>query len=127
MKTIDRVTYFLNHVRRLAGRTDYALVNSKNHFPTGCGIASSAAGFAALALAASRAYGLDLSPTDLSCLARLGSGSAARSVFGGFVELRQGDTHASACAEQLAPESHWTDLRDLVIVVSREEKSVLFG
>jgi diphosphomevalonate decarboxylase len=65
-------------------------VQSENNFPTGAGVASSAAAFAALAVAAAAAAGLTLPERDLSRLARLGSGSASRSVPGGFVEWHAG-------------------------------------
>src|SRR5206468_3449334 len=71
--------------------TARALVATRSTVPRGVGLASSAAAFAALALAASRAAGLALDPPALSALARRGSGSAARSIFGGFVEWRRGE------------------------------------
>ncbi|MFJ8477008.1 diphosphomevalonate decarboxylase [Kitasatospora sp. NPDC094011] len=80
-----RVTAFLDLVRQRAELTTRAVVETRNTGPTGAGLASSASGFAALATAAGAAYGLTLDPTALSRLARRGSGSAARSVFGGFV------------------------------------------
>jgi diphosphomevalonate decarboxylase len=80
----QRVVTFLDLVRELAGRTEPAVVDTRNSVPTGAGLASSASGFTALALAAATAYGLDLDATALSRLARRGSVSAARSVFGGF-------------------------------------------
>ncbi len=79
-----RVTAFLELVRERAGSTRRAVVDSRNTVPTGAGLASSASGFAALAVAAAAAYGLELDATGLSRLARRGSGSASRSVFGGF-------------------------------------------
>jgi diphosphomevalonate decarboxylase len=82
-----RVRAFLDLVRSRAGARARARVTSGNSFPTGSGLASSASAFAALALAATRAYGIDLPPAELSALARRGSGSAARSIFGGFVEM----------------------------------------
>ncbi|POM23586.1 homoserine kinase [Actinomadura rubteroloni] len=85
-----RVGGFLDLVRALAGRGERALVESDNQVPTGAGLASSAAGFAALAAAATAAYGLDLGGRELSRLARRGSGSACRSVFGGFVQWHAG-------------------------------------
>lgn len=85
-----RVTAFLELVRRRAGRFEAAVVDTHNTVPTGAGLASSASGFAALALAASTAYGLKLDNTELSRLARRGSGSASRSVFGGFAVWRAG-------------------------------------
>jgi diphosphomevalonate decarboxylase len=85
-----RITPFLDLVRQRAGIDDRASVSSHNTFPTASGLASSASGFAALALAATRAARLSLSPRDLSILARRGSGSAARSIFGGFVRMSAG-------------------------------------
>lgn len=84
------VTAFLDRVRQRAGLRLYAEVNSRNEFPTAAGLASSASGYAALAAAATGAAGLALSPAELSQLARLGSGSAARSIFGGLVHLHAG-------------------------------------
>ena len=89
-QTTRRVSAFLDRVRARAGVDTRATVVTDNSVPTASGLASSASGFAALALAASRAVGLDLPPNELSALARLGSGSAARSIFGGFVEMAPG-------------------------------------
>ena len=89
-KATRRISAFLDQVRRMAGRSERALVVSKNSFPTAAGLASSASAFAALAYATSEAYGLHLEPKALSVLARTGSGSAARSIFGGFVRMYAG-------------------------------------
>lgn len=86
----SRITPFLNVIRGVAKIETHAWVISRNHFPTASGLASSASGFAALALAASHAAGLDPTPRELSILARIGSGSAARSIFGGFVRMHEG-------------------------------------
>ena len=86
----DRVITFLELVRQLSGRTEPAVVDTRNSVPTAAGLASSASGFAALAMAGAAAYGLDLDPTALSRLARRGSASAARSIFGGFAVLHAG-------------------------------------
>jgi len=94
-----RVTAFLDLVRAQTGVQIRARVTSKNEFPTASGLASSASGFAALALAATKAGGLDLAPRELSILARRGSGSAARSVFGGFVRMHAGVASEDAFAE----------------------------
>lgn len=85
-----RIVAFLDLVRSQANTSARAEVITENSVPTAAGLASSASGFAALALAASRAAGLTLDPDQLSALARRGSGSAARSVFGGFVEMSPG-------------------------------------
>lgn len=86
----QRIVAFLDLVRDLAGRTERAIVDTRNTVPTGAGLASSASGFTALALAASVAYGLDLDAAALSRLARRGSVSASRSVFGGFAVCHAG-------------------------------------
>ena len=115
----DAVVQFLDRVREMAGTTDRARVRSRNNFPTASGLASSASGFAALAGAATSALGLELSDRELSRLARFGSGSAARSVFGGFVEWRAGTrADGSDCdARELFGPHHWPALRDLVVIV----------
>ena len=121
--SLQRVSQFLDYVRRLVGSTSYARVSSTNNFPTGAGIASSASAFAALALAASKAAGLDLDQKDLSRLARLGSGSACRSVPDGFVEWLPGEADAGSYAISIAPKDHW-GLVDAVAVVSQEHKPI---
>ena len=83
-----RVSKCLDEVRRRVGVTLKARVESANDFPTAAGLASSASGFAALAVAANQALGAGIEPSELADLARRASGSAARSIFGGFVELR---------------------------------------
>ena len=108
-RTLARVRALLDLVRARAGLHDPAEVTTSNSVPTAGGLASSASGFAALALAASRAAGLELGDTELSALARRGSGSAARSVFGGFVEMHPGtrDDGADAVAEPLPAADGW--------------------
>ena len=94
---------------------------SENNFPTGAGIASSASAFAALALAASKAAGLDLPEAELSRLARRGSGSACRSIPGGFVEWQSGTGDEDSFAVSISPPDHWA-LADCIAVVSAEHK-----
>ncbi len=122
-EALERVARHLDHIRRLAGVALPAEVISRNNFPTGAGIASSASAFAALTVAACHALALELSERELSALARLGSGSACRSVPGGFVEWYAGEDHGSSYAESIAPADHW-ELIDLVAIVSREHKAV---
>lgn len=86
----QRVIAFLDLVREMAGRTESAAVDTRNSVPTAAGLASSASGFAALAVAGAAAYGLELDPTALSRLARRGSASAARSIFGAFAICHAG-------------------------------------
>lgn len=120
----ERVIRHLDWIRHLAGDRRYrARVVSRNNFPMGSGIASSASAFAALTVAACAAIGLALDRTQLSAVARRGSGSASRSLFGGYVEWERGTDDATSVARQLYPAGHWP-LRDIVAVVSTEEKRV---
>jgi len=121
----SRVARFLDLVRARARRRERASVAMRSTVPRGIGLASSAAAFAALALAASRAAGLALDPPELSALARRGSGSAARSIFGGFVEWHRGERAdgVDSFAEPLAPVDHW-DVRTVVAVTSTAPKAV---
>jgi diphosphomevalonate decarboxylase len=118
-----RAARHLDVIRDLAGISLKARVESRNNFPTGAGIASSASGFAALTAAACKAAGLNRSMDELSRMARLGSGSACRSIFGGFVEWEAGSTHADSFAGPIAPPDHW-ELADVIAVVSEEQKGV---
>jgi diphosphomevalonate decarboxylase len=120
-KGLDRVAYILDLVRQMAGIQDKAEIVSENNFPAGAGIASSAAAFAALALASSHAAGLTLSEKQLSRLARRGSGSACRSIPAGFVEWRMGSGDEDSVAESIAAPNHW-DLADCVAIVSAGHK-----
>lgn len=119
-----RVVEGLDLMRKLAGVDTRAVVESENNFPTGAGLASSASGFAALVTAVDAALGTSLPPARLSSLARRLSGSAARSLFGGFVELwslRPG-AEESVATPLLAPEE-WP-LEVVVAVVSEEAKAI---
>lgn len=100
---LARTRELLDLVRAEAGIVARARVISRNAFPTASGLASSASGGAALAVAAADAAGLPLSPRALSILARRSSGSAARSVFGGFVRMHAGraDDGSDAFAEPI--------------------------
>lgn len=118
-----RITRFLDIVRQLSGRHEFAHVDSHNHVPTAAGLASSASAFAALAGAASRAAGLDLSRRDLSRLARRGSGSATRSIYGGLVEWHRGHDDASSYAEPIMEKVDF-GLEMLAIMVSTGRKKI---
>ena len=120
-------TGVLAHLERLlawAGEHRWLRVITGNNFPTGAGLASSASGFSALALAVVSALGRQVTVEELSTLARLsGSGSAARSVLGGYV-LWPGDPDApESPARQIAPSEHW-DLRDVIAVVDPAAKEI---
>ena len=99
---------------------------SENNFPTAAGLASSAAGFAALVRAIAHLYTLPALPKDLSRIARQGSGSACRSLFGGYVAWDMGSSAdgGDSVAREVAPAQHWPDMRAVILVASAEKKSV---
>jgi diphosphomevalonate decarboxylase len=121
-----RVTQLLDLVRAQTPELGAAVVESVNGFPTAGGLASSASGFAALAAAASWAAGFDPSTQELSILARRASGSACRSVVGGFVEWTRGEREdgLDSVAVQRQPPGAW-DVAMVVAVVDtgRKERS----
>ena len=121
----QRVSTFLDLVRRMGGESAKAEVQIQTNFPVNAGLASSASTFAALAVAATRAAGLALSPQQLSVLARRGSGSAARSVFGGYVEWMPGEVTdgSDSHAVQIAPPDHWP-LGVVVAIVDEGSKPI---
>ncbi len=118
---LARVTRFLDLVRERSGIAQRASVDSTSTVPLAAGLASSAAGFAALAAAATRAAGMHLNGRALSRLARRGSGSATRSIFGGLVLWNAGVDDDTSYAEpvdcDLAPAM-------VVVVVSAERKTI---
>jgi diphosphomevalonate decarboxylase len=116
-KPLARASKLLSEVRALAGIGTFARVRSHNDFPTASGLASSASGFAALALAAVQALELELPIERVSSLARAASASAARSLFGGYVELGA----SAESASRVAPPEHWP-LTMLVAVTSEAAK-----
>lgn len=135
--THPRLQSCLREIRRLARKRrndgDPALdstslshkvhICSVNNFPTAAGLASSAAGFACLVYTLARVFGVE---GELSGIARQGSGSACRSMYGGFVQwiMGQKDDGKDSLAQQVEPETHWPELRILVLVVSAERKPV---
>ena len=122
-KPLARVSGLLDLVRAIAGKTQFATVCSENNFPTAAGLASSASAFAALALAAVRAADLTLDDGRLSELARRGSGSAARSIFGGFVEMKVGERSDGRDAIA-APLANW-DVRLVLGITGEGAKTTL--
>ncbi|MCA9913063.1 MAG: diphosphomevalonate decarboxylase, partial [Anaerolineae bacterium] len=122
-KTLERVSQHLDLIRERLGITSKARVTSQNNFPMGTGIASSAAAFAALTLAAVVAAGGKLTERELTTIARRGSGSASRSISDGFVLWHQGDSHETSYAESFAAPEHWK-LVDVIAIVSDQHKTV---
>ena len=99
---------------------------SVNNFPTAAGLASSAAGYAAMVYSIAKLYQLDLDRSELSKIARQGSGSACRSLYGGFVAWEMGslDNGSDSKAVQIAPRAHWPGIRAAILVVSAAKKEV---
>jgi diphosphomevalonate decarboxylase len=118
LQPATRYEEFFAVLRRLLAVGLHFRAESLNSFPTAAGLASSSSGFAALAAACVRAAGRELTPRALSALARVGSASAARSLFEGFTLLAAG----AAAARPLYPASHWPELRIVVALASGEAK-----
>jgi diphosphomevalonate decarboxylase len=104
---LARVSTFLDILREMSGRPVFAEVHSTSNFPASAGIASSAAAFAALAVAGAQAFSLELNEKDLSRLARRGSGSACRSIPSGFTEWQPGSDDSTSYAQSIAAPEHW--------------------
>jgi len=99
-------------------------ISSYNNFPTAAGLASSASGFAALVSSLAALYKLPSTPGELSLIARQGSGSACRSLFGGFVAWNVGSRSdgSDSMAEEIAPRSHWPEMHAIICIVSDDKK-----
>jgi len=119
----QRVIKNLNVMRNKAETRLCARVVTENTFPKGGGAAASASGFAALTVAAFSALGIKLSEKELTSFARMGSGSACRSIPDGFVEWKKGETHNASYAYSLYPHDYW-DLRDILVIVDAGMKKV---
>jgi len=122
-REFERVLKVVNPLRKMAGTEKKFRMDSKNDFPTAAGLASSAAGFAALAIAASEALELGLTKCEMSTYARLGSGSAARSVHGGFVYWHKGVSHETSYAEQICGPDEFA-MKAVIAIVSEKSKDV---
>ncbi|WP_455142588.1 diphosphomevalonate decarboxylase [Candidatus Hodarchaeum mangrovi] len=122
----ERVVNHLDLFREYSHSHAFAKVVSKSNFPKKAGLASSASGFAALTIAASASLKLTLGPKELSIFARRGSGSAARSIGGGFVKWNRGENPdgSDSYAETIADPEYWPELTMIVTIVSTEEKKV---
>lgn len=121
-KALAKAQVILDLVREEASFSSYAKIDSINHVPTAAGLASSASGLAALAGAASQAAGLTLDEKELSRLARRGSGSASRSIYGGFAEWQKGTSDQDSVAVPI-DDADW-DIGMLFIIVDDKRKDV---
>jgi diphosphomevalonate decarboxylase len=120
-----KISACIDLLRRRAGVDTRVRIASRNNFPTGAGLASSASGYAALVRAAEAAFALSLTPRERSIVARFGSGSAARSIFGGFVEMHAGKAADGndSFAEPLLEAGEWP-LEVVIAVTAKAEKEV---
>lgn len=127
-KLTRRIIRLVEEVRKLLPeqqRTWGVRINTYNNFPTAAGMASSASGFAALAYGLTQAFSLSEEfPGQFSALARLGSGSASRSMYGGIVEWQHGNSHETSIAVQVFPQSHWPELELILVLISTASKEV---
>lgn len=124
---LDRVSRFLDLIRERAKNSKRARIVTSSTFPSASGLASSASGFAALAVASLRAYGLSLTPREVSILARRGSGSAARSIFGGFVRMHAGERNDGTDAFAEPIEGTHLELHAAIAVFRSDRKKVASG
>ncbi len=98
-------------------------IESENNFPTSAGIASSASGFCALTTALCACLGIE-DKKEISILSRLGSGSASRSVYGGFVMWKAGTDMNDSYAVEIKPKEHWNDIIDLIAITDEKQKKI---
>ncbi|MBO0468720.1 diphosphomevalonate decarboxylase [Enterococcus plantarum] len=124
LKQTAKISKFLDLIRQKQQLTLFAKVDSQNFVPTAAGLASSASGLAALAGACSEALNLQLTETELSRLARLGSGSACRSIFGGFAEWQKGDSDQTSFAHVIPSDKWEDDLAMLFVLVDDGIKDI---
>ncbi len=125
-KSFTNILRFLDLFRTKYGIKDFFKIETQNSFPTAAGLASSASGFAALAYGLNKLCNLDLSLKELSILTRQGSGSACRSLHGGFVLWNKSEkpNGEDSFAQQLFDENYWPEFRILVAIVDEKEKQI---
>lgn len=118
-----KISSVMDIIRQLLGKNVYADIKSINHVPTSAGLASSASGLAALATAASKAAGLQLTRRELSRLARHGSGSASRSIYGNWVEWQRGYNDQSSYAFPI-PAPRLNHIQMIAIILKKTPKKI---
>lgn len=119
-----KIYQFMNLVRERSHTSHYAYIESVNYVPTAAGLASSSSAFAALAGACNEALNLNMSDKDLSRLARRGSGSASRSIFGGFAEWDKGHDDETSYAHAIDTQGWEEDLSMVFVVINNQSKKV---
>ncbi len=122
-RAMERVLKVVNPLRTIAGVSHRFKMMSRNDFPTQAGLASSASGFAALTIATVDGLGISLSKREISAFARLGSGSAARSIHGGLVYWYKGDSHETSFARQICGPTEF-DMSAVIAIIHKGRKEV---
>lgn len=117
-----KISKFIDLFRKKSNNHDRVLVKSYNHVPTAAGLASSASGFSALAVALNKLFRLNLDKTELTRYARKGSGSASRSIFGGFVEWEKGYDDYTSHAKKI-DDADW-DIAMIILVLNDSKKDI---
>ncbi|PTK61991.1 diphosphomevalonate decarboxylase [Staphylococcus haemolyticus] len=123
-KESAKIQRYMEMIRKEAGISEHALIESENFVPTAAGLASSASAYAALAGACNEALQLGLSDKDLSRLARRGSGSASRSIYGGFAEWEKGHDDESSFAHRVEADGWENELAMVFVVINNKSKKV---
>ncbi len=125
-KDVSERFHVINQLRERARSKSHIMVVSENSFPTASGLASSASGIATLICAVSKSLGLSLPESELSIIARQGSGSSCRSIMGGIVEWERGEKEdgSDSIARQLYAADYWPDLIDIIAIVTSSKKTV---
>lgn len=118
-----KITKFMDIIRQKTNINTFAHIESTNHVPTSAGLASSASAYAALAAAGSKAAGLNLNEKDLSRLARRGSGSATRSIFGGFSAWNKGNDDESSYGYSIEDPVRM-DVNMIAIILDNQPKKI---
>ena len=122
-RNMDRILRVVNPLRKYASVDSKFKMMSKNDFPTQTGLASSSSGFAALTIATVNALDIDFTKEEISKYARLGSGSAARSIHGGFVYWNKGNSHETSYAQQICSPDDF-DINAVIAIVHEGKKEV---
>ncbi|WP_053037863.1 diphosphomevalonate decarboxylase [Staphylococcus haemolyticus] len=123
-KESAKIQRYMEMIRKEAGISEHALIESENFVPTAAGLASSASAYAALAGACNEALQLGLSDKDLSRLARRGSGSASRSIYGGFAEWEKGNDDETSFAHRVEADGWENELAMFFVVINNKSKKV---
>lgn len=123
-KESAKIQRYMEMIRKEAGISEHALIESENFVPTAAGLASSASAYAALAGACNEALQLGLSDKDLSRLARRGSGSASRSIYGGFAEWEKGHDDETSFAHRVEADGWENELAMVFVVINNKSKKV---